>query len=187
MPDTFQAWTEAASQLVANTNLFMSSQGKNPESANEGVNQMTKFHPWSVVVLLLCAMGLWGCNQQKGGGAINSKIRELETRYAKLEEDFRTLQATNEQNRKRMNQAESQRDALEAEKTELTKQFEDAAKERDVLRGQVAQRTQERDSVQANLMQFSKDLQALAGRLETAANGSGSPTLPIINASRRNE
>jgi chromosome segregation ATPase len=148
---------------------------------------MAKFHPWSVVVLLLCAMGLWGCNQQKGGGAINTKIRELETRYAKLEEDFRTLQATNEQNRKRMNQAESQRDALETEKTELTKQVEDATKERDVLRGQVTQRTQERDSVQANLMQFSKDLQALAGRLETAASGPSSPNVPIINASRRNE
>jgi len=130
--------------------------------------------------------GLWGCNQQKGT-AINTKVRELETRYAKLDEDFRTLQASNEQFRKRMNQAESQRDALEAEKIELTKRIEDTTKERDILRDQFAQRTQERDNAQANLTQFSKDLQVLVGRVETALNNPQAPNLPIINASRRNE
>lgn len=148
---------------------------------------MTTFRSWSVVVLLLCMMGgLWGCNQQKGT-AINTKVRELETRYAKLDEDFRTLQASNEQFRKRMNQAESQRDALEAEKNELTKRIEDTTKERDILRDQYVQRTQERDTAQANLTQFSKDLQALVGRVETALNNPQGPNLPIINASRRNE
>jgi len=149
-------------------------------------NQMTKFRSLSVVVMLLCMAGVWGCNQQKSGG-MNTKVRELETRYAKLEEDFRTLQATNEQNRKRMNLAESQRDVLETEKTELTKRVEDTVKERDVLRVNLTQRTQERDNAQANLAQFSKDLQALVGRVETALGDMKTPSLSIINASRRNE
>src|SRR5262245_24667418 len=142
---------------------------------------MFNFRPWIVVVLGLCAMGVWGCGQQKTG-AIGAKVRELETRYGKLEEDFRTLQSTNDQNRKRWGLAEAQRDALETEKTELTKKYEDAVKERDAVKAQVSLRTQERDSAQTTLMQFSKDLQALAGRVEASVNSPQTGT--IIPASR---
>ena len=122
---------------------------------------MKIFNPLSLGVLALCAMGLWGCGQQKAG-VINAKIRELESRYAKLDEDFRTLNATNEMNRKRLAQAEAQRALLENEKADLAKQLDGAVLERENLRKQVSQRTHERDNAQANLLQFSKDLQALA-------------------------
>ena len=56
---------------------------------------MKKFNSLSVVLFLLCAMGLWGCTQQKTG-AISAKVRDLETRHAKLEEDYKTLQTTND-------------------------------------------------------------------------------------------
>lgn len=137
--------------------------------------------------LLLCAMSLWGCNQQKTG-AITNKIREMESRYAKLEEDYHTVQAASEQNRKRLNAVETQRSALEKEKADLTQQLDSATTERESLRKQLAQRTQERDTAQSHLVQFSRDLQALAGRVEAAANTNpANPNAPIIPASRRHE
>jgi SMC interacting uncharacterized protein involved in chromosome segregation len=141
----------------------------------------------SAGVFLLCAMGLWGCGQQKSG-VISAKISELESRYAKLEEDYRTLQSNHDQHRKKLTQIEAQRNTLEAEKTDLSKQLDDVKIERESLRKQVSQRTQERDVAQTNLMQFSKDLQTLASRMESALNGNTpTPNASIIPASRRNE
>jgi chromosome segregation ATPase len=138
------------------------------------------------VLALLCATSMWGCNQQKAN-PLAVKVRDLETRYSKLEEDFRTLQTSNEQTRKRLNAAEAQRASLEQEKTELTTKLDTVTGERDGLKKQVTVRTTERDSAQANLMQFSKDLQALAGRVESALNENAAPNTTIIPASRRNE
>ncbi len=138
-------------------------------------------------VLVLCATGLWGCGQQKSG-VFSAKIRELEVRYAKLEEDFRTLQLASEQTRKRLNAAEAQRAALEQDKADLAKKVESVTGDREALRKQMAQRIAERDAAQANLTQFNKDLQALASRVEAALNeNSGNPSTAIIPASRRNE
>jgi chromosome segregation ATPase len=148
---------------------------------------MKNFNPVYVALFLLCAMGAWGCSQQKTG-AITAKIADLESRYAKLEEDYRTLQHTHDQHRKRLTQIESQRVLLEKEKTDLNQQLTNVTSERETLRTQVGQRTQERDTAQANLLQFSKDLQALAGRVESALNNnSPSPNAAIVPVSRRTE
>ena len=146
---------------------------------------MKNFSPLFVLIFALCALGLWGCGQQKAG-AINTKIRELETRHAKLEDDFRTLHATHEQNRKKLAEAEETRSDLERQKIDLTAKLDAVILERENFRKQMAQRTQERDHAQANLTQFSKDLQALAGRVEAALN-SNPPNHTIIPASRRTE
>lgn len=130
---------------------------------------MRSINPTFIAVFLLCAMGVWGCGQQKTG-AIGAKISELETRYAKLEEDYRVLQSNHDQHRKKLSQIEGQRSALQQEKTELNNQLDKLAAEHVTLRKQVLQRTQERDTAQTNLLQFGKELQALAGRIESAVN-----------------
>jgi chromosome segregation ATPase len=148
---------------------------------------MKNFNPLVIAAFLLCAMSLWGCGQQKPG-AITAKIRDLENRYAKLEEDYRALQATSEQNRKRLGAVEAQRAELEKDKAELTKELQGTAEEREALKKQVAQAKQERDAAQGNLVQFSRDLQTLAGRVEAAANNApANPNTAIIPASRRTE
>jgi SMC interacting uncharacterized protein involved in chromosome segregation len=147
---------------------------------------MKNIKPVSVAVFLLCAMGLWGCGQQKS--APNARLGELEARFAKLEEDYRTLQSNFDQQRKKLTQAEAQRNALNAEKTELAQQLDAVKAERETLSKQVSQRTQERDAAQTNLLQFSKDLQALAARVETSLNtDTPTPNASIIPASRRTE
>jgi chromosome segregation ATPase len=147
---------------------------------------MKNFNRVLVAGLLFCTMSMWGCTQQKTG-AISTKIRELEARYTKLEEDYKTLQAAHEQHRKRLNQAESQRTALEKDKADLTTQLEATNGEREALAKQVSQRTIERDAAQNNLVQFSKELQGLVGRVESSLNSSNSPNVSILPASRRTE
>ena len=148
---------------------------------------MRNISPIYVALFLLSAMGVWGCSQQKTG-AISAKINELETRYSKLEEDYRTLQFNHGQHQKKLIQIEEQRNVLEQEKTDLSQQLNTVKTEREALRKQISQRTQERDVAQTNLIQFSKDLQALASRVETALNNnSPSPNASIIPASRRTE
>src|SRR3954470_18044403 len=120
-------------------------------------------------VLFMCGMSIWGCNQQKSG-AINSKIRDLEVRYTKLEEDYQTLLTNSESDRRKVQQLEEQRASLEADKLELSRQVESASAEREALRRQVNQRISERDAAQNQLVELSKDLQALAGRINDAVN-----------------
>jgi chromosome segregation ATPase len=148
---------------------------------------MRYFNPVLFGLLALCATGLWGCGQQKTG-VFSAKIRELEIRYSKLEEDFRTLQLASEQTRKRLSAAETQRAALERDKADLTKTVEAFSGERETLRKQMTQRTVERDAAQANLKEFNKDLHALASRVEAALNEpSVNPNAAIVPVSRRNE
>jgi SMC interacting uncharacterized protein involved in chromosome segregation len=149
---------------------------------------MKKIGPVYLAVFMLCALCVWGCGQQQKTGAINAKITDLETRHTKLEAEHRALQGTIEQYRKKLGEAETLRASLEQEKTNLGKQLEQAGTDQETLRKQVAERTQERDAAQANLTQFSKDLQALAGRVQSALNSnSPGPNAAIIPTSRRTE
>jgi chromosome segregation ATPase len=142
---------------------------------------MKSISPTFIAVFLLCAMGVWGCGQQRTG-SIGAKISELEARYAKLEEDYRVLQSNHDQHRKKLTQIEAQRNALEEEKTELNYKLDKLAIERETLHKQVVQRTQERDTAQTHLAQFGKELQALAGRIESALNTNSQSSNAAITA-----
>jgi chromosome segregation ATPase len=135
-----------------------------------------------IALLLVSSLSLWGCSQQQTA-TTNAKIKELESRYVKLEEDYRVVSAANETHRKKLTQIESQR-------ADLAKQVEElqaVVQERDQLKRQVAERTQERDAVHSQLTQFSKEVQLLAGRIEAAATSHsfGSSVTVGIPASRK--
>lgn len=134
-----------------------------------------------LAVLVISSLGIWGCAQQKNGAQAH-KIRELEMRHTKLEEDYRALLASNETTRKKVAQMEMQR-------VDLLQQIEDlkiVAVERDELRAKLNTRTMERDTVQAQLMQFSKDLSSLATRVEVAASTGIGSTLTALPAQKTN-
>lgn len=133
-----------------------------------------------LVALLFSSLSLWGCSHQKNG-ANHTKIRELENRYVKLEEDYRVVVALSDANRKKVAQLESQRSEL-AQKVE---ELEAVVLERDNLKKQLASRTQERDTVHSQLVQFSKDLQAFASRIENVANSSPGALTVAVPASRK--
>src|SRR5438105_2112006 len=114
-----------------------------------------------LVVMMFSSLGLWGCTHQKNG-AYSAKIRELENRYLKLEEDYKAVTLAGDRLRKKVGQLETQR-------TELTEQVDELkgiAKERDELRAHLTSRTTERDNLHGQMNQFRKELTDLLGRMD---------------------
>jgi chromosome segregation ATPase len=133
-----------------------------------------------LVIMLISSLGLWGCSNQKNT-AYHHKIRDLETRYGKLEEDYRAVVAANDATRKKLSNLEQQRVELSHQVDEL----KTAVEEREELKKQLSLRTTERDNVQAQLVGLGRDLQALLGRVEAATASFGNPVV-VIPASRKN-
>ena len=121
------------------------------------------------IVLLVATLGVWGCAQGPANhSAQGEKIRNLESKCAKLEEDYRAVAAARDQARKRAT-------ALE---TDLRKEAADrqaAARERDELRVQVKARTGERDTLQGRCDRLKKGLQNLLGEDDAALAGKQPP------------
>ncbi len=149
---------------------------------------MSKVSPLFLVLLLVSTAGMYGCTHQKNGAA-TTKLRDIETRFAKLEEDFRTVSATAESNRKKLAQAESQRAELSKELEGTTQERDELRKEREDLRKQLVVRTAERDNLQSQLGQFRQELQGLIARVDTALAAPATPggAVPAVPASRKTE
>jgi chromosome segregation ATPase len=152
---------------------------------------MTKASPLFLLIVLFGTAGLYGCTNQKNG-TVNAKIREMENRFAKLEEDYRTVVAAAESTKKKLAQVEAQKAELTKEVEELRPvvgERDDLRKERDELRKQLVTRTGERDAHQAQLTQFRQDLQNLISRVDSAIttpDKSGAP-VPSVPTSRSSE
>ncbi len=126
---------------------------------------MTRAHK-ALALMVVASLGLWGCAQETSHSSGNARIRALESKNAKLEEDFRAVVAAREQIKKRLT-------ALEQERVRLSDQLEEAqgiVKERDELRRQVTTRTSERDTVQTQFDQFRKDIRKLLGQADSVSN-----------------
>jgi septal ring factor EnvC (AmiA/AmiB activator) len=122
-------------------------------------------------VLVVACLGLWGCAQGAANGHANAeRIRGLESKIAKLEEDFRAGVAVREQLRKQLTAAEQERSQL----GQQVETLQAVAKERDQLRQELANRTGERDGLQSQLDQLRKGIKTLLGQSE--ATESGNPT-----------
>jgi chromosome segregation ATPase len=120
-----------------------------------------------LVLLAVVTAGLWGCSQGNSPTG-SARVRDLESRHAKLEEDYRVTVAARDQARKSLV-------AIEQERNQLREQLEQLTKEREDLRQQVAARTGERDNLQTQLTQFGKDLHTLLGRIDAATVQPGPP------------
>ena len=110
-----------------------------------------------LIVLVVATLGIWGCAQGPvSHSAQNDKIRSLESKVAKLEEDYRAVAAARDQARKRAT-------SLEADLRKEAAERQAAARERDELRAQLKARTGERDNLQARCDHLKKGLQNLLG------------------------
>lgn len=164
-----------------------------------------------LVVMLFSTLGLWGCSQQKNG-SYASRLRDLESRYTRLEEDHRAVVSLGERHQRRIGQLEKERTELTTKVDELQKiaddreelqgrlaalskqrdglqvQLSGRTRERDELVTQLGGRTKERDQLTQDLQGFQRELQSILGRIDTALNnvppGNGTQAVP---ASRRSE
>jgi septal ring factor EnvC (AmiA/AmiB activator) len=118
-----------------------------------------------LVVLVVASLGAWGCAQKSNNGAATvERVRALETKLAKLEDDFKASVAVRDQLRKKLTSVEEERGHL----AQQVEQLQAVVKERDELRQQLAARTGERDAVQTQFDQFRKGIKTLLGQAEPA-------------------
>jgi uncharacterized coiled-coil DUF342 family protein len=114
----------------------------------------------ALVVALVGTLGLWGCARGPASSAGAERMKALEFKVAKLEDDFRA--------------ATAMRDLLRQKLESQTAQLQGTTKERDDIRKQVLQRTTEREAIQTQYDQFRKQIRELLGQAE-AAVGIGLP------------
>lgn len=107
-------------------------------------------------VMLVALLGLWGCAKGPAGHSVD-RVRTLEAKCGKLEDDYRAVAHARDQARK-------QAAALEAERTRMQKDLAAAVRERDALRQQITTRTSERDTLQLRCDRMKKGLQNLLGQ-----------------------
>jgi chromosome segregation ATPase len=116
-----------------------------------------------LAILVVASIGLWGCARgpASGPGSVE-RIRALESKNAKLEDDFRAAAAARDQLKKKLTAAEEQR----AQLGQQLDQLQSLSRERDELRQQVTARTGERDALQNQIEQLRKSIRGLLGQVD---------------------
>jgi len=117
-----------------------------------------------ILLLVVGSLGVWGCAQSAGNGANAERIRALETKIARLEDDFKASIAVREQLRKKLTSVEEER----AQLSQQVDQLQAVVKERDNLKQQLTLRTSERDAVQNQFNNLCKGIKTLIGQMETS-------------------
>ena len=128
----------------------------------------------ALAVMIVAAFGLWGCAQGPGNGSAE-RIKALETKCAKLEDDYRAVAAVRDQLRKKVTEVDELSKKMRAELDLL----QPLTKENEEIKQQLLARTSERDSVQGQFDQFRKNIRSLLGQAETAAP---KPATPAVSA-----
>jgi flagellar motility protein MotE (MotC chaperone) len=131
----------------------------------------------ALIVLTAAVVGIWGCAQSQGPGpSAADRLRALEVKNAKLEDDFRAVAAARDQLRRKLAAAEEQQQQLQKQ---LEEQTQALAKEREQMKQQLTARTTERDALLTQFEQFRKGLKDLLGQAEAAVPH---PTDPVTSA-----
>jgi uncharacterized coiled-coil DUF342 family protein len=132
----------------------------------------------ALVVMVVAVMGMWGCAQEnKKHGSSDPRVKALELKNAKLEEDFRAVVEARDALRNKLA-------ALDQDNARLGKELEQlpiVVKERDELRQQVTVRSNERDSLQNQLEGLRSGLRNLLGQVEktSGSNPAQAVTSPV--------
>ena len=133
----------------------------------------------AIGLLVVAVFGLWGCSRAPSdGGASVEKLKAVETKLTRLEDDFRAAASARDQLRKKLTAAEEAQVQFQTQMNQLAKDV----KAKDDL---IQARTTERDQMAAQYDQFRKGLKELMTRAEEAlAKPENSPTVPAISTSR---
>jgi septal ring factor EnvC (AmiA/AmiB activator) len=126
----------------------------------------------AVGLAIVFLFGLWGCSRAPSadsGSATAEKLKAVETKLAKLEEDFRAAASARDQLSRKLAATEGQVDRLNKD-----------VKARDDV---IQTRTAERDQVTAQFKTLRDGLKELLAKVEEGPKSDGSPTVPVIPAS----
>jgi outer membrane murein-binding lipoprotein Lpp len=123
----------------------------------------------ALVVLCVAAFGLWGCAQGSAGG-IAERIKALEAKCSKLEDDYQAAATARDAAKKKAAALQNERDNIRQE-----------------LDQQLTTRTAERDALQAQYEQFRKNIRTLLGQADAAAGVSAPPAVSTTETPNPNK
>jgi len=148
----------------------------------------------ALIVLMVAALGLWGCAQSPMSQATAhaERIRALEAKCVKLEDDYRAVASERDKLRKQTASLETENVRLEKVRLQMQKEVDHlrlVMQERDQLRQVVETRTTERDFLQGRCEKLKKGLQALIGQDDAMLPNTVNPAAPVtaVPASRIRE
>jgi chromosome segregation ATPase len=132
----------------------------------------------AVGVLLVAVFGLWGCSRAPSadGTATAEKLKAVETKLARLEDDFRAAASARDQLGKKLLAAEEAR-------TALLNQVDRMGKDLKARDEQVATRTAERDQATGQYKALKDELRELLTKAENGMKPDGSTAVPVIPTS----
>jgi TolA-binding protein len=134
-------------------------------SESREISTMTRYHK-AIGVCFVAAFAVWGCTRAPSSqtDAHADKIKALEAKTARLEDDLKAALTVNEQLRKKIGDFQESQTQLQQEIDRLQL----VVKERDELKAHLKTRTAERDLTQAKYEGFLKELDDLTGRAKAA-------------------
>jgi TolA-binding protein len=131
----------------------------------------------AVGVLVIAVFGVWGCSRapsaDSGSAATAEKLKAVETKLARLEDDFRATASARDQLSKKLIAAEEARTALQMQMNKELKAKEE----------QLQGRTAERDQAVNQLKSMKDGLRDLLTKMDDGPKPDGSPAVPIIPTS----
>jgi chromosome segregation ATPase len=134
----------------------------------------------ALAVLVVGALGIWGCAQGPAGGATAEKIRNLESKVTRLEDDFRAATVARDQFRKKLTDTET----AAADLRQQVEALLPVVKERDDLRTQLKSRSTELESVTQQFDGFRRNLKDLLGKTEAALSKPATPNVTTVSKSK---
>jgi FtsZ-binding cell division protein ZapB len=120
------------------------------------------------VVLMMGVMGLWGCAQGPANGPTAERIKSLETKCAKLDEDYKAATEARDLLKKKLAALETEKNRLQQDRDEQTRL--------------VKERTTERDGIQTQYDQFRGNLKNLLGQAEAALVNPPAPMTTVAES-----
>jgi septal ring factor EnvC (AmiA/AmiB activator) len=152
---------------------------------------------WTLMVVV--ALGIWGCSKNPSGSPASQteRIKTLEGKCAKLEEDYRAAAATRDQVRKHAALLEEERSQLEEQRANVEKELDtqknlvrdlqrSLVRERDAAKQQLDLRTGERDYYNLRCERLKKGLQSLIGQ-DDAMMTAGPGSIPVIQTTSKSK
>jgi outer membrane murein-binding lipoprotein Lpp len=124
-----------------------------------------------LVVALTTLLGLWGCAQNATPNSASIRLRELEARNARLEDDYKAALAARDQARKNVVTLEEQRNQLQQQVDNLQHVTRDCEE----MKKEVARRTAQRDAMQNKLEEFRTNLLNMVQQMDQAVHDNGGP------------
>jgi len=130
-------------------------------------------------VAIVALVGVWGCSQAPSADSASAtaeKLKTVEAKLARLEEDFRAAASARDQLSLKLHAAENARTALQADVAKLARDM----KSKDDL---IQTRTAERDQALNQLKLLKDGLKEILAKVDDAPKSDGTPTVPVIPAS----